>query len=138
MDYTFLIFHALKARQKSYSPYSGYKVGAALLGVNDEIFMGCNIECASFSPTTCAERTAILKAVSEGVQAFKAIAIVGGVAAEEYEVSTYAAPCGVCRQMLYEFDDGEMTVIVAKSETDYQTYQLKDLLPLAFTPKDLQ
>lgn len=138
MDKNTLIKEAMTARQMSYSPYSHFKVGAALLGIDGKIYRGCNIEGASFSPTTCAERTALLKAVSEGVKEFTAIAVIGGHESEINEVSTYAAPCGVCRQFLYEFNDGEMTVIIAKSENDYTEMKLKDLLPLAFTPKDLE
>lgn len=124
-----LIAAAIEAKEKSYSPYSKFKVGAALLSSDGEIFTGCNIENSAYSPTNCAERTAFFKAVSEGVRDFKAIAVVGG----ELEKEKYCPPCGVCRQVMSEFCDPETFVIILASGTeDYKTYLLKELLPLSF------
>ena len=96
-----LVERALEARTFAYTPYSGFQVGAALLAKNGRIFTGCNIENAAYSPTNCAERTAVFKAVSEGIREFQAIAIVGG--REGTEPVSLTAPCGVCRQVLMEF-----------------------------------
>lgn len=138
-DYRELIEKAFQAREKSYSPYSKFKVGAALLGSNGKIYLGCNIENASYTPTNCAERTAFFKAVSEGQMDFEAIAIVGGSAAVKKGEGDYCAPCGVCRQVMAEFcDPKRFKVILAKSETEYKEYLLEELLPLSFTKADLQ
>lgn len=138
-DYKELIEKAFQAREKSYSPYSNFKVGAALLGSNGKIYLGCNIENASYTPTNCAERTAFFKAVSEGQMDFEAIAIVGGPAAVKKGEGDYCAPCGVCRQVMAEFcDPKRFKVILAKSETEYKEYLLEELLPLSFTKADLQ
>ena len=126
---------AIKYRKRSYSPYSGYQVGAALLAADGEIFGGCNIESASFSPTNCAERTALFKAVSEGKRDFTAIAIVGGKAEGELE---FCSPCGVCRQALVEFcDPKKFVVYLGTSDMDYKGYLLEELLPYSFTPKNV-
>lgn len=131
-----LIGSALRAREKAYAPYSGYAVGAALLTNELRIYTGCNIENAAYGPSICAERTAISKAVSEGWRRFKAIAIAGGPKGET--ISGYAYPCGVCRQVMREFTDPErFLVIVAKNETDYRIYDLKELLPDSFGPESL-
>ena len=132
-----LIALAKEAMTHAYVPYSGYKVGAALLCADGTVYQGCNIENASYSPTNCAERTAFFKAVSEGIKDFRAIAIVGGHKdAEELE---FAYPCGVCRQVMQEFCDVEtFQIIVAKSEKEYQVYQLKELLPYGFGPENLK
>ena len=124
-----LINLAIKAMDNSYSPYSGFKVGAALLCENGKAFTGCNIENAAYSPTNCAERTAVFKAVSEGERRFKKIAIVGG---NNGVITDYVTPCGVCRQVLREFCDDEFVIIVAKSENDYKEYSLIELLPQSF------
>jgi len=124
-----LIKKALEARQRSYSPYSKFRVGAALLTEDGRIFTGCNIENAAYSPSICAERTAIFKAVSEGYTAIRAIVIVGD--------SDYTYPCGVCRQVIREFGK-ETIIIIANSEDDYREYKLKDLLPNSFGPEDLE
>ena len=131
-----LVSAAFEARKFAYAPYSKFCVGAALLTDDNEIFTGCNIENASYSPTNCAERTAVFKAVSEGKKNFKAIAIVGGNG-HEGDTENYTSPCGVCRQVLAEFNDGSMKVILAKSHDDFKIYRLKDLLPLSFTPNNL-
>lgn len=134
MDYHLLIKEAFSAREMSYSPYSKFKVGAALLSVDGEIFSGCNIENAAFTPTNCAERTALFKAVSQGVKNFSAIAVVGGFE----NSSEYCYPCGVCRQVLQEFcSSKDFTIIIAKNENEYKEYKLKDLLPHGFGPDDL-
>ncbi len=126
---------AIEYRKRSYSPYSGYQVGAALLSADGELFGGCNIENASFSPTNCAERTALFKAVSEGKKEFTAIAVVGGKAGEELEFCT---PCGVCRQALVEFcNPKEFVVYLGTSEEDYKGYLLEELLPYSFSPKNV-
>lgn len=126
---------AIEYRKRSYSPYSGYQVGAALLSADGEIFGGCNIENAAFSPTNCAERTALFKAVSEGKKEFAAIAIVGGKAGEELE---FCSPCGVCRQALVEFcNPREFVVYLGTGAEDYKGYLLEELLPLSFTPKNV-
>ena len=126
---------AIEYRKRSYSPYSGFQVGAALLSADGEIFGGCNIENASFSPTNCAERTALFKAVSEGVKEFTAIAVVGGKAEVEPE---FCSPCGVCRQALVEFCDPKTFVVyLGTSEEDYKGYLLEELLPYSFTPKNV-
>ena len=126
-----LIKAAFEAREKAYAPYSGFMVGAALISSTNEIYKGCNIENAAYSPTNCAERTAVFKAVSEGVREFNAIAIVGGDS--KTGVVDYCAPCGVCRQVLLEFVDPEkFMVIMAKNEEDYLVKTLAELLPLSF------
>lgn len=130
-----LIRSALEARKKAYAPYSGYMAGAAVLTNELRIYTGCNIENASYTPTICAERTAIAKAVSEGWRKLKAIAVVGSEKGEN--ISQYAFPCGVCRQVLREFADEQFLVIVAKSESDYKTYKLSELLPESFGPENL-
>lgn len=132
-----LIREALKARQHSYSPYSGYRVGAALLAADGSIYQGCNIENAAYTPTNCAERTAVFKAVSEGCLSFTAIAVVGG-SGDEPE-GDYAYPCGVCRQVLREFADPEQFVVLcARTETDYKEWTLSELLPESFGPSHVK
>ena len=125
-----LIGQALEARTFSYSPYSQFQVGAALLCKDGTVYTGCNIENAGYGPTNCAERTAIFKAVSEGKRDFAAIAVVGGKAGEE--ITGYAYPCGVCRQVMAEFCHGDFAIFVAKSATEYQEYTLEELLPNRF------
>lgn len=126
---------AIEQLQYSYTPYSGFKVGAALLAKNGTFYTGCNIENASYTPTNCAERTAIFKAVSEGVREFDAICIVGG---KEGVLTEYAAPCGVCRQVMMEFCDKKtFQIILATSEEQYEIYTLEELFPLGFGPKNL-
>ena len=139
LDEKVLILSAIEARKSSYTPYSKFKVGASLLTKDGKIYQGCNIECASYTPTTCAERTALLKAVSEGHREFSAIAIVGGPEEETDIFSDYAAPCGVCRQYLREFcNPKEMKVIIAKSENESKTFTLEELLPISFGPDNLK
>ncbi len=130
MDYKELIIEALGAREKAYAPYSEFKVGAAVLMENGKIFPGCNIENASYGATNCAERTAIFKAVSEGSKKIKAIAIIG-------DLTNYTYPCGICRQVIAEFANGNTSIILAKNENDYIVKSLEEVLPGAFTSKDL-
>lgn len=135
MDSTVLIKEALLARDMSYSPYSGFSVGAALLAKNGRIYRGCNIENSSYTPTNCAERTAFFKAVSEGVKEFEGIAVVGG---KQGEVTDYCAPCGVCRQVMMEFcNPKEFKIILAKSEAEYKELTLEQMLPFGFGPNEL-
>ncbi len=130
-----LIRSAMEARKKAYAPYSGYMVGAAVLTNELRIYTGCNIENAAYTPTVCAERTAIFKAVSEGWRRFKAIAVVGS---PKGDVTQHAFPCGVCRQVMREFADADnFVIIVAKSEQDYQAFTLSELLPEGFGPENL-
>ena len=131
-----LIEKAMEQLQFSYTPYSNFKVGAALLAKNGTIYGGCNIESASYTPTNCAERTAFFKAVSEGVREFDAICIVGG---KDGVLTEYAAPCGVCRQVMMEFCNPDtFQVILATSKEQYEIFTLKELLPLGFGPNNLK
>lgn len=137
MEFQELICKALEARQKAYAPYSGFMVGAALLCKDGRIFTGCNIENASYGATNCAERTAFFKAVSEGNREFTAIAIAGG--RRESQSLEYCAPCGICRQVMSEFCDPDaFLVILPRSEEDYKSYTLGQLLPLGFTSADIE
>ena len=131
--YRSLMASAVAAREFSYSPYSGYRVGAALLGADGRIYTGCNIENAGYSPTNCAERTAVFKAVSEGEREFTAIAVVGG---SGDTLNAACTPCGVCRQVLAEFCAADMPVILGTPE-NLRVLTLGDLLPFAFTKKNL-
>lgn len=136
MEKSELVKFALEARKMAYTPYSHWAVGAALLTVDGKVYKGCNIENASYTPTNCAERTAFFKAVSEGERNFSAIAIVGGP--EGQAPLGMCPPCGVCRQVMMEFCDYEkFEVILGVSETEYETYTLKDVMPMGFGPADL-
>ncbi|AVM68954.1 cytidine deaminase [Lachnospiraceae bacterium oral taxon 500] len=131
-----LIKQAIAAMQTAYAPYSHFRVGAALLTRSGRIYQGGNIENAAYTPTNCAERTAFFKAVSEGEREFAAICVVGG---KDGVLTDYAAPCGVCRQVMMEFCDPEsFLIILAMDENTYQEYTLKQLLPEGFGPKNLQ
>jgi cytidine deaminase len=123
-----LIELAIEAREKSYSPYSGFCVGAALLGKSGKVYTGCNVENAAYSPTNCAERTAVFKAVSEGEREFSAIAIVGG---KGEQIADECAPCGVCRQVLAEFCEGDFRILLGTPEK-VRVCTLAQLLPLSF------
>ena len=130
-----LVKAAIEATKYAYVPYSNFKVGAAILAENGKIYTGCNIENASYSPTNCAERTAIFKAVSEGVTKFKKIAVVGG---PNGNLENYCPPCGVCRQVISEFADEDFELILGTSENTYAVYNFFDeVLPLSFTAKEL-
>lgn len=131
--YSALMAAALAAREYSYSPYSGYRVGAALLGSDGHIYTGCNVENAGYTPTNCAERTAVFKAISEGTRAFTAIAVVGG---SGDTLDAACTPCGVCRQVLAEFCSPDMPVILGTPE-EIRVMTLGELLPFAFTKKNL-
>lgn len=134
-----LIEKAYEAQKFSYAPYSKFNVGAALLCADGTIYTGCNIENAAYTPTNCAERTAFFKAISEGQKDFVAIAIVGHKSGTEVGKGNYCAPCAVCRQVMAEFCDLEsFKVIIAKDYDDYLEYTLGELIPLAFTGKDLE
>lgn len=121
---------AIKSMNNAYSPYSGYKVGAALLCDNGKVFTGCNVENSSYGATVCAERTAIFKAVSEGERDFSMLAVAGG---KENELSDKFLPCGICRQVMAEFCKPEFTILVATGENTYKEFTLSELLPNAFS-----
>ena len=127
-----LIKKAKKAAENAYVPYSGFRVGAALLTKAGKVYLGCNIESASYSPTNCAERTAFFKAVSEGERKFEKIAIVGG---KDGDFSDYCTPCGVCRQVMSEFCGADFTVILGKNGDEYRSFTLGELLPHSFQLK---
>ena len=134
--YEELISMALDARRMAYAPYSKFKVGAALLGSNGVVYMGCNVENASYPATNCAERTAIFSAVSEGQLEFEAIAIVGG--AEDATDLDFCPPCGICRQVMREFCNPKtFEVIAAKNTEEYKVFTLEELLPESFGPENL-
>ncbi|NLP27354.1 MAG: cytidine deaminase [Clostridiales bacterium] len=131
MKYETLIKEAMEARARAYTPYSKFNVGAAILTEDGKVYSGCNIENASYGATNCAERTAIFKAVSEGSRTITAVAVVG-------DLNNYTYPCGICRQVIVEFAlDENIEIILAKSEKEYKVVTLKDILPGAFTKKDL-
>lgn len=125
-----LVILAKEAMENAYAPYSNFKVGAALLAKDGRVFQGCNIENASYGATNCAERTAIFKAVSEGVREFEAIAIVASS-------GDYASPCGICRQVLFEFLP-EGKVILDSDEKGMVTFTVRELLPLGFRGEDIK
>ncbi|MDE7406141.1 MAG: cytidine deaminase [Clostridiales bacterium] len=133
MDYKALMEKACEARKMSYSPYSRFCVGAALLCKNGKVYTGCNVENAAYSATNCAERTAIFKAVSEGEREFEAIAIIGGKAGED---GGFCAPCGVCRQVIAEFCDKDFKIVLGTADS-VNVYTLGELLPLSFTKDSL-
>lgn len=125
---------AKDAMEKAYSPYSGYKVGAALLCKDGSVYTGCNVENASFSATNCAERTAFFKAVSEGKREFSAIAICGG---KEGVIEGLFPPCGVCRQVMREFCEDDFEILLLTKE-GIETYTLGELLPVSFAPQTIK
>lgn len=130
-----LIDNAIAQLAYSYTPYSHFKVGAALLTRDGKLYTGCNIENAAYTPTNCAERTAFFKAVSEGERSFRAICVVGG---KDGVLTEYAAPCGVCRQVMMEFcHPDEFQIILAVSREKYDVFTLRELLPLGFGPDNL-
>ena len=125
---------AVEAREMAYAPYSGFRVGAALLAKSGKVYKGCNVENAAYSPTNCAERTALFKAVSEGEREFTAIAIVGGM----YEtIADFCAPCGVCRQVLAEFCDKDFRLVLGNLD-NIKTYTFEEILPFSFGKADLE
>lgn len=121
---------AIKSMKNAYSPYSGYKVGAALLCGNGKVYTGCNIENASYGATVCAERTAIFKAVSDEERDFSMLAVAGGT---DKEISDKFLPCGICRQVMAEFCKLDFTVLVVTGENSYKEFTLSELLPNAFS-----
>ncbi len=125
---------AEEARAYSYTPYSNFAVGAALLTKSGKVYTGCNIESASYTPTNCAERTAVFKAVSEGEREFATIAVIGGPAGEK---GRFCAPCGVCRQVLREFCTSDFRILLGTPE-EVQVFTLEELLPTSFGPSDLK
>ena len=129
-----LLALAAKARERSYSPYSGFRVGAALFAASGKVYLGCNIENAAYTPTNCAERTAFFKAISEGEREFVSIAVVGG----KNGISEPAYPCGVCRQVMAEFCDPDSFLIYVTDREGYRTHILSELLKFCFTPSSLK
>lgn len=126
-----LVNSAISARERSFCPISGFAVGAALLASDGTVYQGCNIECAGLSASNCAERTAIFKAVSEGIHSFEAIAIIGGL--KDRPILDYCPPCGICRQAMAQFCKlDSFRVIVALSQDDWKEFTLGELLPMAF------
>lgn len=130
MEVKELVKMAIEAREYAYVPYSNFKVGAAVEVEDGSVYTGCNVENASYGACNCGERTAIFKAVSEGHTKIEKIAIVG-------DMSTYTAPCGICRQVIAEFADMDAKVILVKNEEEYKIMTLEELLPGAFTKSDL-
>lgn len=126
---------AIDAMKNAYAPYSGYKVGAALLTEKGKLFAGCNIENAAYTPTVCAERVTLFNAISSGERNFTAIAVAGG---KDGVISGAFPPCGVCRQVMAEFCAPDFTVLVVTGEDSYKKYTLNELFPQAFTPKNIE
>ena len=126
---------AIGAMKNAYAPYSGYKVGAALLTEKGKLFAGCNIENAAYTPTVCAERVALFNAISSGERNFTAIAVAGG---KDGVINGAFPPCGVCRQVMAEFCAPDFTVLVVTGEDSYKKYTLNELFPQAFTPKNIE
>ncbi|MCR8641972.1 cytidine deaminase [Paenibacillus sp. N1-5-1-14] len=124
---------AAQARTKAYTPYSGFQVGAALLGKDGVVHMGCNVENAAYSPTNCAERTALHRAIADGYapRSFEAIAVIG-------DTDGPISPCGVCRQVLVELCDPDMPVYMTNLKGDVLKMTVSELLPGAFGPQDLK
>ncbi len=133
-EYRKLVSAALEAREKAYAPYSGYRVGAALLCADGTVVRGCNIENATYTPTVCAERTAFFKAVSEGKRSFSAIAIVGGSGERQGD---FAYPCGVCRQVMREFCTDGFEIVLMNARGEIRILRLPELLPFAFDKSHL-
>ncbi len=134
IDYKLLVKEAYEAQKMAYIPYSNWAVGAALLTKEGKIYRGCNIESSTFSPTNCAERTAIFKAVSEGEYDFVAIAIVGNDKDTPIGQGDFCPPCGVCRQVMTEFCTKDFEIILARDYDDYKVYTLDKLMPLVSLP----
>ena len=124
---------AIRAKKQAYAPYSGFCVGAALLTASGKVYTGCNIENAAFSPTNCAERTAVFKAISEGERAFSMLAVVGG---KGEEIAPATPPCGVCRQVMREFCEDDFLIYIIGAEGAYEVYTLAEILPHSFKAKE--
>jgi len=125
-----LILKAMQARENSYSPYSNFKVGAALLTKNNKIYLGTNVENCAFGPTNCAERSALFSAISNGEKDFSKIAIIGSN-------NDFCYPCGVCRQVILELAP-RIEIICAKNENEFEVLNINDLLPKSFSQNDLK
>lgn len=136
--YRDLVDRAVKALEFAYTPYSHFQVGAALLDRQGRVWTGCNIESASYTPTSCAERTALFKAVSEGVKEFQALVVVGRQEGKDRLTEKPTAPCGVCRQALVEFCPPDMPVILADATKTLSIFRLDELLPLSFTKEQME
>ena len=130
MNYKSLAKKAVEAKSKALATYSNFHVGAALLTEDDKIYTGCNIESSSYSLTICAERTAIFKAISEGERKFKAIAIAG-------DTEGFISPCGACRQVISDLC-GDIDVALVNSKNETKVMKTSELLPFAFSDKDLK
>lgn len=131
MENKILIKKAIEARELAYCPYSNFKVGAAALFEDGEIYTGCNIENASYGATNCAERTAIFNGVSQGNKVLKALALIG-------DTNNFTYPCGICRQVICEFaENKDMKIYIIKNENDYIETTLDKIMPGAFTKADL-
>lgn len=128
-----LVKIAVSAMEKAYAPYSGFRVGAALLTADGEVYTGCNIENAAYTPTVCAERVAFFKAASDGKRNFTKIAVAGG---NNGELTSFTYPCGVCRQVMREFCGDDFVIVVTDGKNIRET-TLAELLPNSFSPKDL-
>lgn len=133
MDYAWLLQEAIKARSNAYIPYSGFGVGAALLDEHEHVHYGCNVENAAYGPTNCAERTAMFRAIADGLKpgAFQAIAVVG-------DTLEPIAPCGVCRQVLLELCHADMPVVLGNLKGDIRYTTVGELLPYSFGPSQLK
>ena len=129
-----LILKAIESMKISYSPYSNFKVGAALLSESGKVYTGCNIENVAFGPSICAERVAFFKAISEGEKNFSKIAVVGG---KDGIISSSTPPCGVCRQVMREFCNDDFEILIVRENGNYDKVLLKDLLPNSFKPEIL-
>jgi cytidine deaminase len=130
LDGKYLVDLAMKAKENAYVPYSNFRVGAALLAKSGKIYLGCNVENASFGATNCAERTAIFKAISEGDREFEAIAI-------NADTDKLTYPCGICRQVMVEFSS-DFKIYISNRNGDYKEVTLKQLLPGGFTSNDMK
>ena len=131
--YDELIKSAMASRENAYAPYSHYRVGCALLAADGSVYTGCNVENASFGETVCAERVAILKAVSEGKRDFEAICILGGID----EIKDYAYPCGACRQVMSEFCKSELKIVLFDGK-NVKLCTLGELFPFSFNKDSIQ
>ncbi len=135
MNYDELVKKAIEMTNRSYAPYSHFHVGAALLAKDGSVWTGCNIENAAYGPSNCAERTAVFKAVSEGVLEFEAIAIAGGPEDQNGKpvIQDFCPPCGVCRQVLSEFCKRDFKIILVNAKGEQKIFTLGELLPQSFS-----
>ena len=126
-----LVAKAKEALENSYSPYSHFAVGAALLSTDGQVFIGCNIENSSFGATNCAERTAIFNGVSKGNKVLKELALIG-------DINNFTYPCGICRQVICEFAESEkIKIYIIKNKEEVITTTLEEIMPKAFNKRDL-